>query len=266
MFSEGSLRKFFTNLYLLRVAIALWLFIALLEPLASRSNLFEGLLVYENGPQVLWTCLTVFLAAANVMVFTNLVLFYGLIRLNSSKAVLDPPQPNNKRTVVVFFVCLLPPSFFMISSDFYTLSQQSPAIPNALSPAALICWSIAGFACAVLAVIVAKLVQVLFATPLPGQAGEPHFIAPLGWIPVLGPWFEHLYLREGLLSRLVKQPGFGWLATSAKWMRTRFSNFGEGYFAFAANGSAGPALPGQGFAVWLAVVVFVTYEISGAAI
>ena len=121
----------------------------------------------------------------------------------------------------------------------------------------------AGFACAALAVIMAKFLQVLFATPLPGQAGEPHFILPLGWIPVLGPWFERLYLREGLLSRLVKQPGFVWLGTGSKWLRSGFARFGEGYFDFTPEGDAGPALPGQGFAVWLAIVVFMTYEISG---
>ena len=51
MFPEGKLREFFTNLYLLRVAIALWLVILLFEPLAKPTNLFEGLLVYESGPQ-----------------------------------------------------------------------------------------------------------------------------------------------------------------------------------------------------------------------
>ncbi len=261
MIPEGKLRKFLTNLYLLRVAIALWLVILLFEPLARPTSLFEGLLVYETGPQVLWTCLTVFLAAANVMVFSNLVLFYGLIRVNGSKAPLAPPQPNNRRTIVVFFVCVIPPSFFMLSTDLYTFSQQSKTA--ALSPLALFGWSMAGFACAALAVILAKFLQVLFATPLPGQLGEPHFILPLGWIPVLGPWFERLYLREGLFSRLVKHSGFTWLGTASKWLRSGFAHFGEGYFAFTAEGQAGPALPGQGFAVWLAFVVFLTYEISG---
>lgn len=246
------------------MAIALWLALALLAPAARHNSLFEGMLVFEDGAEVLWTCFIVYLSAAMLMVFTNLVLFYGDTRLNGSKAPLSPkPAPNNRRTLIVFIVCLLPPTFFITYTDCYTLAQQSAASSHELTGATVFVWTLGGFCCAVAGVLVAKLLQVLFATPLPGQKGEPHFIVPLGWVPVLGPWYERLYRRPGLLSRTSIERSLQWLDPLISRWRRWFANYGEGYFDYTADGQLGPALPGQAFAASLAVVVFLSYEISG---
>lgn len=262
MHPEGRFRQFFRSLYLLRVSIAFWVIIAVFAPAARHTPLFEGLLVYDFGVQALWTSLTVFLGAAMLMVFVNLVLFYGEIRLHGTKAPLDPkPRPDNRRTIIVFFVCIAPACFFVAYTDAYAASQQTTG-PGALAGWQISLWTLAGFAAAVAAVVTAKFLQVICATPLAGQEGEPHFILPLGWIPVIGPRLERLYCEPGIFARLTAKPRFRWLERVPHRVRSSFARFGEGYFDFNAAGEPTALLPGQGFAVSLAFVIFLIYELS----
>lgn len=247
------MRKFFNDLYQLRIEVAFWLTLLAFAPLGEKSSLFRGILALESRKHVAWMCFVAYLSAAMLMVFTNLVLFYGDIRLNSKKEPLEPkPQPDNGRTVAVFFVCLVPASVLVACCDSYTLQQQpSLGIGSVLFATAV------GLAGAAAAVLLAKALQVTFATPLPGQQGEPHFILPLGWVPLLGPWFERQYCEKSVVSRV---PGLrNWLHP----FKRIFGRVGEGYFSYDANGQPGLALPGQGFAASLAVVVFLFYELSG---
>ena len=261
------------TVFLLRVPIftllflAAFPFVALFLAKSLLGNLFDERVFQVTSSQELslrhgWTAwhlfsisFTAFLTAFTAVTVINLILHYGRERFDDRALDLD-----QKRPLITFFVGILAAIPMVATTSMFSRGGQFQTETE--GPTLVVLWLIPvlGFLCALILVLLAKIVQLLFTNPETTRHPPPYLIFPVYKIAPLERLFDKLYCWHGKAVTGVKR----FVSGISQWPLEILRCAGQGYLIDCDAPPGSLALrSGHVFALALSVMAFAAYLLIG---
>ncbi len=264
--------RFLRTVFLLRVPLITLVLLASIGPFSLKKansllgNLFDQRVLALDGdamPHIRdgWTSwylfnvsFAAFLAAFTAVAVINLILHYGKDRFEDSALDLD-----QKRPLVTFFAGIAAALPLVICT-----ALRSQGTTSISSPPAHVIWAMPtlGFLAAIVLVLLAKVVQLLFTNPKTTRHPPPYLIFPIYLIPPIERIFDTLYCWNAGPVGAVKQR----VNRFSQWPLEILRCAGQGYLVDCGAPPGSLALrSGHVFAIALSSMAFMAYLIYGFA-